>query len=73
MGVADYQRVKTTEPPMLGPNPDKDPGAEFTMLGWTLAGTNVQSDTDITEKSFYMNSNIVELNLTELWWPKPVK
>ena len=57
MGVADYQRVKTTEPPMLGPNPDKDPGAEFTMLGWTLAGNNISTDIQNTEKSFYMNSS----------------
>ena len=45
MGVADYQRVK------------KDPGAEFTMLGWTLAGNNISTDIQNTEKSFYMNSS----------------
>ena len=36
-GAADVQRIKTTEPAVLGPNPDTDPGAEFTMLGWVLA------------------------------------
>ena len=41
MGVADYQRVKTTEPPVIGPNPDKHPSAALTMLGWTLAGNNI--------------------------------
>ena len=33
LGVADYQRIRTTEPLILGANPDKDPGAEFMMLG----------------------------------------
>lgn len=48
--VADYyQRVKTTEPPMLGLSPDKDLAAEFTMLGWTLAGNNIAIDTDTTD------------------------
>ena len=42
LGAADYQRIKTTEPPVLGPNPDVDPGAEFTMLGWTLTGKTVE-------------------------------
>ena len=36
--AADYQRVRTTEPLMLGAKPDKDPGAEFTTLGWTIYG-----------------------------------
>ena len=44
LGAADYQRIKTTEPPVLGPNPDVDPGAEFTMLGWTLTGKTVEVD-----------------------------
>ena len=38
LGAADVQQIKSTEPPVLGPNPDTDPGAEFTMLGWVLAG-----------------------------------
>ncbi len=33
LGAADYQRIRTTEPPVLGNNPDRDPGAEFTKLG----------------------------------------
>ena len=32
LGAADYQRIRSTEQPVLGANPDKDPGAEFTML-----------------------------------------
>ena len=35
--AADVQKIKTTGPPVLGPNPDTDPGAAFTMLGWVLA------------------------------------
>ena len=30
LGAADYQRIKTTEPPVMGANPDLDPGAEYT-------------------------------------------
>ena len=55
MGAADYQRIKTTEPPVLEKNPDKDPGAELTMLGWTLTGRMVTSHTE-TEKEFFVNS-----------------
>ena len=35
-GAADYQRIGTTEQPVVGANPDTDPGAKFTMLGWML-------------------------------------
>ena len=38
LGAADYQRIRTTEPLILWANPDKDPGAEFTMVGWTVYG-----------------------------------
>ena len=38
LGESDFQRIRTTEPLVLGPNPNSDPGAEFTMLGWTLTG-----------------------------------
>ena len=55
MGAADYQRIKTTEPPILGKNQDKDPGAELTMLGWALTGRMVTSYTE-TEKKFFVNS-----------------
>ena len=55
MGAGDFQRIKTTEPPILGKNPDKDPGGELTMLGWTLTGRMVTSHTE-TEKEFFVNS-----------------
>ncbi len=38
LGVADFQRIKSSEPPILGNQPEKDPGAEITMLRWTLYG-----------------------------------
>ena len=36
LGVADYQRNRRNEPPVLGLNTNTDPVAEFTKLGWTL-------------------------------------
>ena len=41
LGASDFQRIRTMEPLVLGPNPNSDPGAEFTMLGWTLTGKTV--------------------------------
>ena len=38
LGAADVQRIKTTEPVVLGVDPDIDPGAEYTMLGWVITG-----------------------------------
>ena len=37
-GVADYQRIRTNEPPVLRLNTNTDPVAEYTKLGWTLCG-----------------------------------
>ena len=55
LGAADYQRVRTVEPPVLGTIPDKDPGAEFTMLGWTMYGR--QPATEVCpEKQFFLKS-----------------
>ena len=59
MGAAHYQRIKTTEPPIFGKNPDQDPGAELTMLGWTLTGRMVSSHTE-SEKEFFVNSGLEE-------------
>ena len=56
LGAADLQRIKTTEPAVLGPNPDTEPGAEFTMLGWIIAGKAMSSSTE-TEKSFFLYTN----------------
>ena len=37
--VSDYQRIRTSGNNLiLGTDPDTDPGAEFTMLGWTMFG-----------------------------------
>ena len=33
IGAVNYQRIKTTEPVVLGKYPDKNPGAELTILG----------------------------------------
>ena len=55
LGTSNVQRIRTTEPLVLGPNPDHDPGAEFTMLGWTLSGRTVGSEVG-TEKGFFVNS-----------------
>ena len=44
LGAAEYQRIKTTEPAVLGDKPDTDPGAELTMLGWTLTGSTIMSE-----------------------------
>lgn len=51
LGAADYQRICTTEPMVLGYNPDKDPGAEFTMLGWAICGRQPTSENH-SEKIF---------------------
>ena len=51
LGTSNFGRIRTTGPLVLGPNPDCDPGAKFTMLGWTLSGRKVG-----TEKVFCANS-----------------
>ena len=56
LGAADIQRIKSTEPPVLGLNPDTDPGAEFTMLGWVIAGKSTPLSAE-AEKMFFMNSS----------------
>lgn len=61
LGAADIQRIKTTEPAVLGKNPDTDPGAEFTKLGWTITGKSMMSGTE-TEKSFFLKSSQDEFN-----------
>ena len=65
LGAADYQRIKTTEPPVLGSDPNKDPGAEFTMLGWTLSGTlsgrALHSSLE-AEKAFFLNPRVMSLS-----------
>eukprot|EP00794_Sanderia_malayensis_P001857 gene1857-2095_t len=55
LGTSDFQRIRVTEPLVLGPNPDRDPGAEITMLGWTLSEKTVSGEVG-TEKGFFANS-----------------
>ncbi|XP_028413677.1 uncharacterized protein LOC114536534 [Dendronephthya gigantea] len=54
LGAADYQRIKSAEQLILGENPDTDPGAEFTKLGWALCGKIVSMES--AEKEFFLNS-----------------
>jgi len=56
LGAADYQRVRTTEPLVLGADPDKDPGAEFTMLGWMVCGRRPVTESVIAEKQFLLTT-----------------
>jgi len=56
LGAADCQRVSTTEPLVLGADPDKDPGAEITMLGWTVYGRRPVTESVIAEKQFLLTT-----------------
>ena len=56
LGAADIQRIKTTEPGVLGVDPDIDPGAEYTMLGWVITGKLTLLGTE-TKKGFFLNSS----------------
>ena len=55
LGAADYQRIGTTEPLILGANPDKDRGAEFMMLGWTIFGRQLVTECG-PEKQFLLKT-----------------
>ena len=55
LGVADYQCIRTAEPPILGNDPDNDPGAEYTMLGWILCGKIIATDGE-GEKLFFVKT-----------------
>ena len=37
LGIADYQNIRTTEPPITRKDPDNDPVADFTMLGCKIS------------------------------------
>ena len=50
LGVGDYQRIRTSEPPIFGNKLGTDPVAEYTKLGWTLFGGKNCSET--TDKQF---------------------
>lgn len=55
LGAEDYQRIRTTELLILGANPDEVPGAEFTMLGWTIYGRQLAEEGG-TEKQFLLKT-----------------
>ena len=61
MGAADYQRIRTTEPSILGVDPDKDPGAEFTIQGWTVYGSRTVTE-GVTEKQFLLTTGQEEFD-----------
>ena len=52
LAAANIQRIKTTEPAVLGVDPDVDPCAEYTMLGWVFTGKLMPLSTG-TEKGFF--------------------
>ena len=51
LGAGDYQRIRSTEQPIVGKNPDTDPGVEFTMLGWMILGKQIIESSNV-EKGF---------------------
>ena len=53
LGVADYQRIRTNEPLVLGLNTKTDTVAEFTKLGWTLCGGFARKTQ--FEKQYFVN------------------
>ena len=56
LGAADYQRIRSTRKPILGADPDQDPGAEYTMLGWVLCGQTESNDKPV-DKEFFLSSS----------------
>ena len=56
LGAADYQWVRTTEPLILRVDPNKDPGAEFTTLGWTVYGRRPVTESVTAEKQFLLTT-----------------
>ena len=73
LGAADFQRIKTTEAPILGPNPDEDPVAEFTSLGWIISGKKTTPCPQVFERlvktfqeEFESMSSLEVLGLSEI-------
>lgn len=54
LGVGDYQQIRTSEPLIFGSQPETDPVAEFTKLGWTLLGG--KNCTNVTQKQFLLTT-----------------
>ena len=59
LGAADIQRIKSTEPAVLGDNSDCDPVAELTTLGWVVSGLFPLAGTT-KEKGFFLKSSLDE-------------
>ena len=55
LGAEYDQRIRITKPPALGANPDKDPGEEFSMLGWTTYGRQLMAENGEEKQSFLKN------------------
>ena len=55
IGVGVYQRIRSAEPPVLGENPDNDPGAEHTMSGWILYGKSLSTE-EVIDRGFLAKS-----------------
>ena len=66
LGASDFQRIITTQPLVSGPNPNSDPGAEFTMLGWTLTGKTVGKGAE-AGKGLFLNSTRDEFERMCSW------
>lgn len=56
LGAADLLRIKTTTAPVLGQNPDTDPGAELTQHGWIITGRSALCSVE-ADKSFFMKTS----------------
>ena len=68
LGVADYQRIRSPRKPVLGVNPDQDPGAEYTMLRWVLCGRIPSNDMQV-DKEFFLSpiqSELEKLSSTDV-------
>ena len=57
LGVTDFRRIRTDEPPLIGNKPDRDPGADFTNFGWTLFGVTLGGTLgEDTGKQFFLQN-----------------
>ena len=62
LGTKEYPRIRTTTSPIIGPDQENDPGAEFTVFGWVLYGKTVV-DTTFVDRNFMLNSAEQEFEL----------
>ena len=52
LGVQDYNKIRTSKPPVLGTKSQSDPVAEYTKPGWVLIGGNID---DQAKKLCYLS------------------